>query len=910
MEKSGVITRIEHSDWASPLVVVPKANGRVRITGDFKHTVNNQLNVTQYPLQRIEELFSAVSGGKTFSKLDGPDAFHQMELDDSSKEFLVINTHRGLYRYNVLPQGIASSPAIFQEFMDTLLKNIPMTGSFMDDGLCSGVTDDQHLSHLREIFLRMRTANYRLSKQKCLFLQKSLEYVGLVLSADGLRTAPSKVKSLLSIQRPSTVMEVKSFLGLVNFYGSFVPSLADKCEPLYSLTKKDTPFNWTSACDKAFEGIKASLSSAPVLSHHMPHLPIGISCDASPKGLGVVLFHKSDDGYELPIAFASKVLSPTEQRYSQIEREALAIVFGTTKFFKYLCGRTFHVITDHKPLLSIYGTSAQVPSYTATRLQRWALHMSQFNYTIEYRNTLHHGNADALSRHPTPDATVDVSSGLEIEVNLVATSTLGVLPVTAQEIRKVSLKDKVMSQVYRLTSHGWPEFMETGDPLYPFFLRREELTVLQSILMWETRVVVPPSLQQRILDQLHECHTGIVRMKSLARQHVWWPGIDADIERVCGLCEKCIQKRKAPASAPLHPWEFPARPWQRLHMDLAGPFFNRMWLVIVDAHSKWPEVFDLASNSTSQSLISRIRDTICRYGIPEQIVSDNGTQFTSEEFKRFCELNGIRHSTSSVYHPRSNGEAERFIQTFKDAMKAADGDKALALQKFLFFYRVTPHTTTGRLPCEVLQGRSLHTTLDLTYPDVRSAVAKSQNRQKASYDKSTRSRTFLIGQHVWVRTFGKKEPKWSAGVITSQLGPVTFQVKVKDAEMKRHVDQMLIAPQVEGNADAEDDETIEEFQGTPTHPQQGTPGSPARNPGSPDPSHQGTPGTSRGGTPSPQLSPQDQAFGTPEGSPQQAPTPPPAPVQPPTPPPAPVQPPVRRYPARAGRADMSKLKDW
>jgi len=192
----------------------------------------------QYPLQRVEELLSTVSGGNTFSRLDGPDAYHQMELDDASKSFMVINTHRGLYRYNVIPQGIASSPAIFQEFMDKLLKGISMAGSFMDDSISTKATDSD-LENLRLVFERMRQANYKFPRAKCHFLQKSLDHVGFVLTKDGIHTAPGKVKAIQAIQQPKSLTEVKSFLGLVNLYGKLVPSLAEKCELVYSLTRKD-----------------------------------------------------------------------------------------------------------------------------------------------------------------------------------------------------------------------------------------------------------------------------------------------------------------------------------------------------------------------------------------------------------------------------------------------------------------------------------------------------------------------------------------------------------------------------------------------------------------------------------------------------------------------------------------------
>lgn len=191
-------------------------------------------------------------------------------------------------------------------------------------------------------------------------------------------------------------------------------------------------------------------------------------------------------------------------------------------------------------------------------------------------------------------------------------------------------------------------------------------------------------------------------MKAIARQVMWWPGIDVDIEKQVKSCTECAVHRDNPSVAPLHPWSFPEKPWQRIHVDLAGPFLSNMWLIMVDAHSKWPEVVKLGNNSTSSNVIVKIREMFSRFGIPETIVSDNGPQFVSEEFERFCKKNGIRHTTSSAYHPRSNGEAERFIRAFKSSMSKGEGNDNLSLCNFLLSYRTTPHATTGVAPAEVL----------------------------------------------------------------------------------------------------------------------------------------------------------------------------------------------------------------
>ena len=266
--------------------------------------------------------------------------------------------------------------------------------------------------------------------------------------------------------------------------------------------------------------------------------------------------------------------------------------------------------------------------------------MSQFQYEIQYRKTTDHGNADALSRFPTKEI-----PGLEYdeaEVNLISNELLDNLPVTAKSICQASSKDKLLSKILRFCSNQWPSHLsKEDDEIRPFFNRRAELSIEQGVLMWGLRVVIPFKLRKKILDALHETHSGIVRMKSLARQHVWWPHIDEEVEAIAKSCPECCSTRPSPPSAPLHPWQFPERSWQRLHIDLAGPLHNKMWLVVTDAHSKWPEVFDMNANITSSNVIRKIREVIARFGIPEQIVSDNGPKFTSSELRLFVRAMGF-----------------------------------------------------------------------------------------------------------------------------------------------------------------------------------------------------------------------------------------------------------------------------
>ena len=398
-EKQGILEKIEVFDWAAPIVPVPKPDGTVRVCGDYKVTINSYLDINQYPLPRSEEIFAALNGGVQFTKLDLSEAYLQIELDDDSKKFLVINTHKGLYRVNRLPYGVASAPAIFQQTMDHLLPKLPGIVCFIDDILITGRTEKEHLSNLEAVLETLHKHGLRLKLRKCEFFKDSVEYLGQVVSKEGIHPSRKKIEAIVKVQPPKDVSELRSFLGMVNHYGKFIQFLSDLSAPLNRLLRKDTPWRWSRECQRSFQEIKEALISTKVLAHYDSKLQIGLARDASAVGVGAVLFHRYDDGTERPVAYASKSLTPAEKNYSQIEREALSIIYGVKKFHhQYLYGRNFLLLTDHKPLLTIFGEKKGIPVMAASRLLRWAIILAAYSYTIEDIPTKEHGNADCLSR--------------------------------------------------------------------------------------------------------------------------------------------------------------------------------------------------------------------------------------------------------------------------------------------------------------------------------------------------------------------------------------------------------------------------------------------------------------------------------------------------------------------------------
>ena len=787
LEKQGIISKVPHSQWATPIVPVPKKDGKFHICGDYKVTVNQALSVEEFPLPTPEELFSTLSSGKIFSKLDLSQAYLQLPIEDNSKPYLTINTHQGLYAYNQLPFGISSAPAIFQKLMDTVLQGIPGVCCYIDDILVSTSDEDSHHCILEQVFTRLTTHGFRLKLEKCEFLLKSIEYLGHVITKDGIELVPSKVEAIVKAPPPANVQQLRSFLGLINYYGKFIPNLSTLLHPLNSLLQSNKKWCWSTECSKAFQNAKKQLTSACVLTHFNPNLPIALAADASAYGVGAVISHIFSDGSERPIAFASHTLTSAEKNYAQLEKEALALIFGVKRFHRYLYGCNFTLITDHKPLVTIMGPKKGIPSLAAACLQRWAILLSAYDYTIQYKSTTNHGNADGLSRLPLPSTLPDLDSQCVTTFNI---AQVQALPVTFGDIQKNTRRDTILGKVYHYLQEGWPT--KVPEELQPYKHRENELGVENGCVMWGMRVIVPQTLHSQVLKSLHANHPGITRMKAIARSYFWWIGLDKAIEELGKSCQSCQANQANPAAAPLHPWIWPDTPWKRIHVDFAGPYLGHMFFIVVDAHSKWPEV-EVMSTTTSVKTIEVLRSLFARHGLPEQLVSDNGPQFTSAEFKQFLEGNRITHILSAPYHPASNGLAERFVQTLKRTLKASSNDgKSIHhhLSEFLFEYRATPHATTNVAPCELFFKQKLRTRFDLMMPNTKQQVTSKQADQKQHHDKHSRSQPMFPGTSVFVREYNGPH-KWIPGVILQKLGPVTFSVAINNGRtVKRHIDQL------------------------------------------------------------------------------------------------------------------------
>ena len=413
-----------------------------------------------------------------------------------------------------------------------------------------------------------------------------------------------------------------------------------------------------------------------------------------------------------------------------------------------------------------------------------------YDYEIQYKPGTQQAHADACSRLPLPDipANIPIPGDTILLIN-----HLDSTPVKATQIGMWTQRDPVLATITKYVLQGsWPS-KPPDDAQRPYFSRRDELSIEGNCLLWGGRVIIPPQGRKLVLEELHVSHPGIERMKRLARSYVWWPGLDSDIEQKVKLCIPCQSNRKMPMSAPMHPWEWPRSPWSRVHIDYIGPFLGKMFLLIVDSHSKWLEVH-VTTNATTATTIEKLQTTFAGFGLPDVLVSDNGPAFSSDEFKVFLKQNGIQHILTPPYHPASNGLAERYVQVFKDGMKkVTEGTIESRVARVLARYRVTPQSTTGTSPAELMFERKLHTKLDLLKPTLDVSVRQKQAKQKASHDYHARNRSFAEGDSVYVHNHAGS-PKWIPGFIVEKTGPVSYLVQLKASQQQlcRHQDHIRL----------------------------------------------------------------------------------------------------------------------
>lgn len=685
------------SPWNSPIIVIPKkidATGekKWRIVIDFRK-LNDVTVGDAFPLPNITEILDQLGKSRYFSTLDLASGFHQIPIRSEDRHKTAFSTPYGHMEHKMLAFGLKGAPATFQRLMNTVLSGLQGLKClvYLDDIVLYGATLVSHNEKLKEVFDRLREHNLKLQPDKCEFLRREANYLGHVISEDGVRPDPKKIEAVESFPTPTTTKTLKGFLGLAGYYRRFLPDFSKIAKPLYELLKKDRQYEWLNEQEDAFQQLKNLLITEPVLQYPDFTKPFILTTDASDHALGAVL-SQGTVGKDLPLAYASRTLNKAESRYSTIERELLAIVWATKYFRPYLYGRCFTIYTDHKPLTWIF--NVKDPS---SRLMRWRLKLEEYDYKVVYKKGSLNGNADFLSRINTAKTRCERREKDEVAPGEPKVRTP---PDTAVEEKE--------------TAPGEPNV----NTLLDTAVEVDRANVVKS----EDKVGIEPDKIRKleILREFHDSpmggHQGMNRTYERLKLYFDWNGMKRDVEQYIKQCVSCQRNKitQNKTKMPLLITTTPEVVFEKCCLDVVGPLptsQNNMkyLLTFQDELSKYTLAIPIEQQDAPTIAKAFVDNVVLKFGIPQVVLTDQGSNFLSELFKNTCKLLGVKKINSTSYHPETNGALERSHRTLTEYLRhfisedQTNWDTWIAYAIFVF--NTTPHTATGYTPHELMYGR-------------------------------------------------------------------------------------------------------------------------------------------------------------------------------------------------------------
>lgn len=743
------------TDWASGMVpVVKPGKSKVRICVDFRK-LNISLKREIFHIPTFDELSVKLAGVKIFSKLDAASGFFQIPLEETSRNYTTFLTPFGRYRFKRMPMGINTAPEIYQRKMFELLGDVSGVLIYMDDVIVYGSSEEQHNNTLKIVLDRIKRCGLKLNKAKCEFNKREIEFLGHKISDKGIFPSPDKIKAVQKLKSPENINELRRVLGLFNFVTKFVHNAQINLSPLNELLKKENGWRWDSMQEDAFNKMKVLLTTAPALAYFEPCKEIIVSADASAYALGAVLLQRHGKVLR-PVAYSSRSLNKSEKNYAQIEKELLASVWACEKFRMYLQGVKFILQSDHKPLIPLINNKnlADAP----VRCQRLLMRLARYSPSAEYVPGKYMVIADTLSRdvHNNNNSVSDLELSHEIEEFTI--QYINSLPASETKLRAIVTEqnnDNLISVVKNYIKDGWPHAVDKC--LSEYYEVRGELSVVQDMLVFRDRIVIPYVLRKDILKRIHDDgHLSLDKCRKRAQSSVWWPLISKELSEYIERCNFCQINRRKHKSEPLKPTRLPDRPWQQLALDLFDLKGDK-YLIVVDYFSRWFEVVKMA-RIDSESVIYALKKIFSIFGIPDIVKSDRGLQFNSASFKNFAHEYDFVLNFSDPFYPQGNGCAERAVQVAKRLYKQPDPLVAL------MSYRSTPLDTTGCTPSQLLMGRNIRTKLptlpanlspfwpDLTAVRNNDNYAKERSAELFNKRKGARKLPELVeGQAVRIR---------------------------------------------------------------------------------------------------------------------------------------------------------------
>ena len=816
--QAGVI-RPSASPFGSPILFVKKKDDTLRMVIDYR-AVNKMTIKERYPLPRIDDLLDRPHGSEWFTGLDLMSGYHQIRLHEPDIPKTAFRTPTGHYEFTVLPFGLSNAPSTFQRIMNDTLHEFIEEGFvvvYLDDVLIHSKTLQEHKVHVHRVLSRLREEKFYAKLPKCALFQRKLTYLGHTVSREGLQVDPNKVKAIQDWKVPSNVHEVRSFLGLASYFRKFIKDFASTAGPLTDLTKKDAIWNWTGKVQDAFDNIKRALTSAPVLRLPDNTKPFTLICDASGTGIGAILMQE-----ENPVAFESRKLTQAEQHYTVTEQELLSVVHALRIFRCYCLGNPTRVVTDHKA-----NTFLQEQKTLSSRQARWSTFLQDYDLTWEYKPGAKN-IADPLSRKVMACVVLILTRGRSCQ------EVAAPQDVLSQETarRQTGAADPFVDTIGTAERDALLSSVQEGYKEDPWFQERRNRKKLKEEegYWWKAgkdqdALVIPKvykagqedkDLKLKIVsifhDPPHAGHKGIQGTAQAIQRHYWWPGLIATVEDYISSCDLC-QRNKVSTLAPagmLKPLRIPARKWECASMDFitqlprtkAG---HDAILVVVDRLTKLAHFMPTTSDVDAKGTAELFDREIFRlHGMPEEILTDRGTQFTSQFSQELFRLRGCSWLLSTAYHPQTDGQTERINRILEDTLRhyisprQDDWDEhlphvefsynnayqeSIATSPFMLTYGVHPRVPgqvapvenqADRFPGVHAFKRQVGKRLELA----KECIAKAQARQETYYNQHRREAEFQVGQEVLlstahVRIASPGTPK----LLSKYIGPFKVQAR-------------------------------------------------------------------------------------------------------------------------------------
>ena len=669
----------------------------------------------------------------------------------------------------------------------------------------SGETDEEaninHDLNLWNLMVRCRKINLKLNSDKFRFKQDKLKFMGMIVSKEGMAADPAKAEAINNMPCPTDKKGVQRFVGTCQYLSRFVPNMSESLRPLQELTKNDVKFIWSRVHETAFKSAKEKIMNACLLRYYDVRKPVVLQTDASDTGLGAALMQEGH-----PVAFTSCKLNSTEQNYAVIEKEMLGIVVAVRHFYQYLYGKTdVTVNTDHQPLQTIFKKPIHsIPK----RLQKMMLKVQDYHLKVEYRKGKLMHLADTLSRAPvdrktgmnTDDAVYAIENTFRVQLAQADLDSPDFTCDSLSRLRLATQADPALSTLGTVIQNGWPHDRANVPPIVSqYWPWRAELAMYNGIIYKTHKVMIPNSMRTEMLRKIHRSHQGGESNLRRARQVMYWPGMAAQILETAQHCGLCAQYKPQLHKEPMMSHPVPSNPWEFVSQDLFK--WNGSWYVtMVDHFSDWIEVDKLGSDTTASNVIEKTKGHFARFGIPEKVLTDNGPQYTSAEFKNFAKTWGFQHVTRSPYHEQATGKAESSVKIAKSFLKKAN------LPEALLEYRNTPQQGLTHSPAQRQLSKHTRTLLPvsktllkpvaLDNELVKRELEKKRLKSKETYDRGVHAAHPSLQQGEWVYT--KPNPTqrgspWNYGKVLRKETPRSYTITTPKGLVRRNRIQLRAA---------------------------------------------------------------------------------------------------------------------